>query len=449
MEYDSMSAIKRDGSTKRVRDLLFVIGSTFIIIFVVICFILSNTEYLYSTQIIQYLLNAFAATTIIFGGLIIGISAFYTLVLSLSEDRNILGKWIAWKLNTDKNIEFEYQYIESSVKEHIFSRFSSAIEQLGNEKVETRLGAIYALEKIAQDSDEDSWTIIETLAAFIRENSPIIELDEVMEEFSFSSIPTDIQAALTVIGRNHSQINVEHHQIDLRNTDLRGADLTDANLQHADFTGANLQGVMFYGANLSGVHFTAANLSEAVLYEANLQEAILYEANLKETIARKANLQQAILNKANLEKALLYEAELQGATLYEANLQEAMLYEANLREANLEDTNLYRANLIGADLRSCKLIGAYLEGTILSTANVSEANLFEANLVEANFCEANLSYTNLVGTNLKEAKLDEANLCGADLTRAKNIEQQQIDSAFGNSNTILPDYLQKPDWKEK
>lgn len=444
-----MSAIKTDDSTKRVRDLLFVIGSIFIIAFALICLILSDVEDLYSTTIIQYLLNALAATTIIFGGLIIGISALYTLVLSLSEDNNILGKWVIWKLNTDKNIKIEYQYIEPGLVKNIFSRFSSAIEQLGNEKIETRLGAIYALEKIAQDSNEDSWTIVETLAAFIRENSPIIELDEVSEEFSFSSIPTDIQAALTVIGRSNLQINPERHRIDLRNTDLRGADLTDANFQHTDFTGANLQGVMFYGANLSGVHFTAANLSEAVLYEANLQEAVLYEANLRETIARKANLQQAILHKANLEKALLYEADLQGATLYEANLQEAMLYEANLREANLEDTNLYRTNLIGANLQSCKLIGAYLEGTILSTANICEANLFEANLVEANFCEANLSYANLVGTNLKDAKLDEANFSSADLTRAKNIEQQQIESAFGNSDTILPDYLEKPEWEQK
>ena len=444
-----MSAINTDGSTKRVRDLLFVIGSTFIIVFVVIFLILFHTENLYSETIIQYLLHTLAATTIIFGGLLVSISAFYTLVLSLSEDKNIFGKWVIWKLNANKYIELESKCMESSLAKNISNRFSSAIEQLGNETTETRLGAIYALEKISQDSHEDTWTIIETLAAFIRENAPIIELDEVSEEFSFASIPTDIQAALTVIGRINVQSNEEHPRIDLRNTDLRGADLTDANLRYTDFTGANLQGVMFYGANLRNAYLTAANLSEAVLYEANLQQANLYEANLKEAIVRKANLAQAILHKANLEKALLYEANLQEATLYEANLQEAMLYEANLREANLEDTNLYRANLIGANLLSCKLIGAYLEGTIFSTANACEANLYEAHLLEANFCEANLSYANLVGTNLKGARLDEANLSGADLSRAKNIEQQQIESALGNSDTILPDYLEAPDWGKK
>ncbi len=443
-----MSAIKTDGSTKRVRDLLFVIGSTFVAVFVAIYLILSHQNNLYSGISIKYLLHTLAATTIIFGGIIVGISGFYILLILLSEDKNILGKSTLSKFNTNKNIEIECKCIDSELEKNI-SRFSSAIEHLGHEQIETRLGAIYALEKIAQDSDDETWTILETLAAFIRENAPIIELDEVIEEFAFSSIPTDIQAALTVIGRINLETSLENHRIDLRNTDLRGADLTEANLQYIDFTGANLQGVMFYGANLSGAHLTAANLSEAVLYETNLQEVSLYEANLAGAIARKANLQQAILHKANLEKALLYEANLQDATLYEANLQEAMLYEANLREANLEDTNLYRANLIGANLRSCKLIGAYLEGTILSTADITEANLFEAHLLEANFCEANLSYTNLVGTNLKKAKLDEANLSGADLTRAENIEQAQIESAFGDSDTVLPEYLERPNWKGK
>ena len=444
-----MSAVKTDGSTKRVRDLLLVIGSTFIIVFVIIYVILFHTENLSLETNIKYLLHTLAITTIIFGVLVVSISGFYTLVLSLSEDKNILAKWITWKVSTNKNIELECQCTEHSLEKTISSRFSIAIQQLGNEKIEARLGAIYALEKIAQDSNEDTWTIVETLAAFIRENAPIIELDEASEEFSFSSIPTDIQAALTVIGRSNLQADRERPRIDLRNTDLRGGDLTDANLQHVDFTGADLQGVIFYGANLSGACLITANLSEAVLYEADLQKATLYEANLKEAIVRKANLREAILYKANLEKAVLYEANLQEATLYEANLQEAMLYEANLREANLEDTNLYRANLIGANLQSCKLIGAYLEGTILSTANLCEANLYEAHLFQANFCEANLSYANLVGTDLKESKLYEANLCGADLTRAKNIEQQQIESAFGNRDTILPDYLQTPDWEQK
>ena len=36
---------------------------------------------------------------------------------------------------------------------------------------EVRLGAIYALERIAQDSERDHWPIMETLCAYVRENA--------------------------------------------------------------------------------------------------------------------------------------------------------------------------------------------------------------------------------------------------------------------------------------
>ncbi|MEL6266880.1 MAG: hypothetical protein AAFR52_14740, partial [Pseudomonadota bacterium] len=82
---------------------------------------------------------------------------------------------------------------------HITDRFTKAVEQLGAEKtvkriarikdprtggrrretveetvpnLEVRLGAIYALERIAQDSERDHIPIMETLCAYIRENAP-------------------------------------------------------------------------------------------------------------------------------------------------------------------------------------------------------------------------------------------------------------------------------------
>jgi hypothetical protein len=49
--------------------------------------------------------------------------------------------------------------------------YVKAIEQLGHEKMEVRLGAIYALERIARDAEDFDlhWSIMETLTAYIRE----------------------------------------------------------------------------------------------------------------------------------------------------------------------------------------------------------------------------------------------------------------------------------------
>ena len=50
-------------------------------------------------------------------------------------------------------------------------RFSKAVELLGSDKLDTRLGGVYALERIARDSRNDHWTVIEILTAFVREKS--------------------------------------------------------------------------------------------------------------------------------------------------------------------------------------------------------------------------------------------------------------------------------------
>jgi hypothetical protein len=53
----------------------------------------------------------------------------------------------------------------------VTDRYTKAIEQLGSEKLDVRIGGIYALERIARDSARDHPTVMEVLTAFIREHS--------------------------------------------------------------------------------------------------------------------------------------------------------------------------------------------------------------------------------------------------------------------------------------
>jgi hypothetical protein len=96
----------------------------------------------------------------------------------------------------------------------ITERYTRAVEQLGSDKLEVRLGAIYALERIARDSERDHWPIMEILTAYVREHAawkeeePSSQEDAVPSEMQPTqgnpSLPTlapDIQAVLTVLGR--------------------------------------------------------------------------------------------------------------------------------------------------------------------------------------------------------------------------------------------------------
>lgn len=272
--------------------------------------------------------------------------------------------------------------IRTSQEGQITERFIKAVTLLGKDSAEEKLGAIYALERIAKDSRDDHWTVMETLAAFIRQRAPYPppedESDDDDSEKKAECPPVSaelhnrIQAALTVLGRRRTDVE-EKDRIDLTRTNLQGMRIED---------------------NFAWAVFIEANLKGAKLYEANLQEAFLREADLQEANLNGANLQGAFLNFANLQEANLGRANLQKAKLYGANLQGAYL-----RRANLQGEYLSKANLQGA-----RLEGADLQGAYLIDANLQEAYLIDANLQGAQFVGADLQGAYLNGADLQEAK---------------------------------------------
>ena len=127
-----------------------------------------------------------------------------------------------------------------------------------------RLGGIYALERIAKDSEKDHGPIMEVLTAYVRERAPRQEADT---PEATRKPPTDIQAILTVIGRRKiTDIKKFDDILDLSNTHLAGIVLFGANLSGVSLHGVNLSGALLIGTNLSG-----ANLHEASLHGADLR----------------------------------------------------------------------------------------------------------------------------------------------------------------------------------
>src|SRR5579871_5378315 len=88
---------------------------------------------------------------------------------------------------------------------HITDRYTKAIEQLGKldgdkPNIEVRLGAIYALERIARDSPRDHWTIMEVLTAYVRQNAPVVNPGETPPTPPPRRPPTHNPAILTLLG---------------------------------------------------------------------------------------------------------------------------------------------------------------------------------------------------------------------------------------------------------
>jgi hypothetical protein len=204
---------------------------------------------------------------------------------------------------------FTWRTLQVNREGQITERFTRAIDQLGatddegNKLFEIRLGGIYALERIARESDEDRKPIAEILTAYVRhhasrkgdETKPRkqqvrdYEGEEAPQDIS---PPPDIQAVLTVfVGL--SELGLLPEPLDLSSTDLRGADLIGLRVEGAIFTNTDLRKAL-----LSHTRFERSFLGSALLDDAGLLEA---------------NLPQTLLDDTSLRGTLLYGADLSGA----------------------------------------------------------------------------------------------------------------------------------------
>lgn len=206
---------------------------------------------------------------------------------------------------------------ERDLQGQITERFTRAIDQLGSEKLDIRLGGIYALERIARDSAEDQPQVVEVLSAFVREHAPwkapAGEKEDGQSGEDGEEAPhpnTDIQAALTVLCRRNITRASAESRMNLSNTDLRGANLRGGHFEHAAFGETHLE-----FADLEGTY-----LDQAGLFLARLDGAWMVGAQLR--------------------RASLYRASFEGANLSDADLTDADFFETDLRRAKLAGVRL-------------------------------------------------------------------------------------------------------------
>lgn len=306
--------------------------------------------------------------------------------------------------NTLAQLEHTRNELDITRRGQITERFTQAIEQLGSQSLEIRLGGIYSLERTARDSREDHWPVMEVLTTYVRQHT-LRKTDKESNEEDIPVPEPDVQAILTVLGRRSVyHKDVEYGPIDLHNVDLRGADLTNTNL-----AGANLRG---------------ANLARANLRESDLRGAILFEANLEGVSLERADLQEVVLTTAPDRPLRGVPPNFRHASLFAANLEGTGLWFVDFREASLEHANLREAELWNADLSDVPLWGANLQRTGLEGANLRRAGFAQA--------------------DMREARLFEADVRGALLQGALNLTQEQIEEALGDQSTSLPDPLKSP-----
>jgi uncharacterized protein YjbI with pentapeptide repeats len=289
-------------------------------------------------------------------------SARTTLVQGLVGLAALAGIFVAWQqLQTDRGQLTEQ--LTLTRQGQAADRFTRAIDQLGSDKLEQRLGGIYGLELIAKESPDGGTrrVVTEVLTTYVRQHAAADPKTSAKRPpvDKLSERAPDLQAIMTVLGRRTSAAT--DPPLDFSGVDLSGVNLVGADLPRVHFDEAQLQGAEFDGAQLQDASFVGADLAGAVFDDAQLQRAIFATAQLKNVNFNSAQLQDAHFADAEMRGVALSSAQAQGAIFANARLQGVLLENAQLQGAILNGAQLQRAILDGAQLQWAGLTDAQLQ----------------------------------------------------------------------------------------
>lgn len=226
--------------------------------------------------------------------------------------------------------------------------FSKSVELLGLERevrttgsdgnlvsrstpnTEARLGALYSLERLLDESEKDQRAILETLCAYVRGNSQlqIPSDEEEAKRFHRGELPPipgrriDVQAAITIIGRRSKRLlqrgKSEGWSLDFRNSNLAGYDFSKLNFDQSDFSDTFLNQAKLTGSSFIGSNFTRTNLSATTMERANFRSSNFVNSNLS-----KAAIDQTDFSFARIAGTDLREATVVSFNIHDADLEEA------------------------------------------------------------------------------------------------------------------------------
>jgi hypothetical protein len=113
----------------------------------------------------------------------------------------------------------------------------------------------------------------------------------------------------------------------------------------------------------------------------------------------------------------------------------------HFRAAKLSGINLSGFRLSQCNFSDCLLAGAKLSRADLSGAALCGVDFRGADLRDADFSEGDLEGADFTGARVGGASFANANVGGAILTDAMGLTQEQLDQAFGDTDTAVPERL--------
>lgn len=251
----------------------------------------------------------------------------------------------------------------------ITDRLNKAVEGLGAEKtvkdeygestkpnLEVRIGAIYALERIAQDSLRDHIQVMETLCAYVRNN---VISDNI-------GTRVDVQTALLVLDRRSKKALAHErdrgYYLDLAECSFHTLTLSDSMFQNSRLDGTMWTNCSFQSTSFSGADMTNCQFSECIIQNSHFKDAVMSGVKFSHSTIEGNRFDQAKLNGAQFLHCQLFknsfvEADVRNSFFDDSNASGDNFKYSDCQYVHLKGTRFFQANFQGLQIRSLKLEG--------------------------------------------------------------------------------------------
>jgi uncharacterized protein YjbI with pentapeptide repeats len=243
--------------------------------------------------------------------------------------------------------------------------------------IEVRLGAVYALERVALDSKRDKNSIMKTIAAYIRNNIP---LDKIESSYNINNRP-DIKAAIEVLGRFpvKSKANVTY-----------------------DLTGINLKNLQIRECKLESCDFTKSASDEFIIIESSLDESIFHEISWPKFKAFRSSLNHANFYKAEMNDSMYFNCIINSISISDSNFRGFQSAGSKFNSAKIHKVNLSNSSFRSSDIVDCEF----------NDTDISESRISSGSITRCIFEKCDLSFSDLSQCNIEESEFIECNLTG-------------------------------------
>lgn len=343
------------------------------------------------------------------------------------------------------------QNLRVSEEKQITERFSKAVEMLGHEgSIHIRLGGIYALERIARDSEKDRYPVMQVLAAFVRvKASEIVGRETSLEEnnshnyeeFSDSRDfaereheerygpgydepdPEYYEYYLGTLNENH----ISNYLIDVQAaiSAIGKRDFKDSDLFSLDLSQTRLDGITFRG-NYKNINFHRTRFRDCIFgSDINTGGANFLQSNFREAVFEKAEFKYADFREVRFDSSIFLTSTFEGTDFRSSYLLGAKFSgRTNINKCHFESADLTRVSVGGEikllkpdkkkRMRTCFKEESEVKGTFFRDANFTEAHLSDVLFEEGGYQK-----TKFVGAVLRGVTFRSIDLSSTNFSRSR------------------------------